>query len=132
VQISDNMNNLNHKELVRSFYRDVVRDRKIELIDQYIHENYIQHSPDMKDGIAGLKEAIAYLKQLPKPDKNAPSPIKMVLAEDDMVVVQLDIDFGGKRIAVVDIFRVVDGKIAEHWDVRQEVPESMPHHNGMM
>jgi predicted SnoaL-like aldol condensation-catalyzing enzyme len=125
------MTHLINKELVRGFYRDVVRDRKIELIEKYVHKNYIQHSPNMKDGVEGLKEAIAYLKQLPKPDVNAPSPIVRLLAEDDMVMVQLDINFGGKRIAVVDIFRVVDGKIAEHWEVQQEVPVVIPHGNGM-
>ncbi|HTH82933.1 MAG TPA: ester cyclase [Mucilaginibacter sp.] len=125
------MDHLNHKELVRGFYRDVVRDRKIELIEQYVQQNYIQHSPDMKDGIEGLKEAIAYLKQLPKPDENAPSPIVRLVAEDDMVVAHLDVNFGGKYIAVIDIFRIVGGKIAEHWDVRQEVPGSMLNKNGM-
>lgn len=120
-----------NKQIVADFYRDVIRDRKTELLDHYIHDNYLQHSPMLKDGKAALVDAINYLKLMPKPVEPAASPIVMMLAEEDKVMALLDINFMGKRLAVVDIFRLKEGKITEHWDIRQEVPEKMQHDNGM-
>jgi predicted SnoaL-like aldol condensation-catalyzing enzyme len=125
------METKSNKQIVANFYRDIIRDQKLELLDEYVHDNYIQHSPMLKDGKAALLEALNYLKTLPKPVEPGPSPIVRMIAENDMVVAHLDISFMGKRRAVVDIFRLKDGKVIEHWDVQQDVPEVMPHGNGM-
>ncbi|MES2107137.1 MAG: ester cyclase [Bacteroidota bacterium] len=125
------METKSNKQIVADFYRDIIRDQKLELLDEYVHDNYIQHSPMLKDGKAALVEALNYLKAIPKPVEPGPSPIVMMIAEDDLVMALLDITFMGKHLSVVDIFRLKDGKVTEHWDVRQDVPEVMPHGNGM-
>jgi len=114
------MNSKSNKELVLDFYRKVIRDRNGDLIDDYIDDNYIQHSPSMKDGKAGLLEAIEYLKKLPKPEQ-AKSPIVLALAEGDYVMLLLDMTFMGKHLSVADLFRIIDGRVVEHWDAVQEV-----------
>jgi predicted SnoaL-like aldol condensation-catalyzing enzyme len=78
-----------------------------------------------------LLQALTYLKAMPKPTEPDPSPVVRMIAEDDLVMAHLDVTFMGKRRAIVDIFRFKDGKVIEHWDVQQEVPETMPHGNGM-
>jgi len=128
---SIDMETKSNKQIVADFYRDIIRDQKLELLDEYVHDNYIQHSPMLKDGKASLLEALNYLKAMPKPAVPGPSPIARMIAEDDLVMAHLDISFMGKRRAVVDIFRLKDGKVVEHWDVQQDVPEVMPHGNGM-
>jgi len=120
-----------NKQIVAGFYRDIIRDQKSDLLDEYVHDEYIQHSPMLRDGKSGLREALNYLKAMPKPAEPGPSPIVRMIAEEDMVMVHLDIIFMGKQRAVIDIFRLKDGKVSEHWDVQQDVPDVMPHGNGM-
>jgi len=122
------MNSKSNKELVLDFYRKIIRDRNGDLIDDYIDDNYIQHSPSMKDGKAGLREAIEYLKKLPKPEV-VKSPIVLAIAEGDYVMLLLDLNFMGKHLSVADLFKVIDGKINEHWDAIQDISsteESVP------
>src|ERR1700744_64647 len=116
------MEQKSNKQIVTEVYRNIIRDLNLSLIDEYVHDDYIQHSPTLRDGKAGLVEALTYLKSFPKPEGEMPSPIVRMIAEDDLVMVHLDVKFAGKRMAVVDIFRLKDGKLAEHWSVEQEVP----------
>ena len=125
------MEQKSNKQIVADFFRYIVRYQQLELIDQYVHDDYIQHGPMLKDGKAGLLEALSYLKNFPKPHEDAPSPIVRMIEDGDMVMAHLDVSFAGKRMAVIDIFRLKDGKLAEHWSVEQQVPEVMAHNNGM-
>jgi predicted SnoaL-like aldol condensation-catalyzing enzyme len=117
------MDNKSNKELVLNFYRKVIGGRNPDLLDEYISDEYIQHSPLMKDGKAGLREAIEYLKTLPKATE-VKSPIALAIAEDDYVVLLLDINFMGKHLSVADVFKVSDGMIVEHWDAVKDVTSS--------
>ena len=112
-------------------YRYIIRDLRIDLLDEYVHDDYIQHSSMLPDGKAGLLKALTYLKAMPKPVEAGPSPVVRMIAEGDLVMAHLDVTFMGKRRAIIDIFRFKDGKVIEHWDVQQVVPETMPHGNGM-
>ena len=114
------MNNISNKNLVLDLYKKVIRDRNGDLIDTYISDDYIQHSPSVKDGKAGLREAIEYLKSLPKPTEDK-SPIILAIADGDYVMLLLDLYFMGKRLSVADLFKVIDGKIVEHWDAVQDI-----------
>ena len=109
-----------NKTIVAEFYRHVVRERKSELIPNYVHQNYIQHSAMGKDGREALFEMVEFLKTLPPPADTDKSPIVNLIEEDDLVVAHLDLHFMGKDIRVIELFRVQDGKAAEHWDVTEE------------
>jgi len=101
------------------FYKYVVGERNSSLIDTYVSDHYIQHSPSLKVGKAGLLEAIEYLKKLPEP-KEKKSPIISAIEDGDFVMVQLDLAFMGNRKSVIDIFRLQDGMVVEHWDAIQD------------
>ncbi len=116
------MNQKSNKNIVLEFYKHIIGERNIQLIDTYVGEQYIQHSPMLKDGKAGLREAIAYLKQLPAPTENK-SPIVRIIEDGDFVVVHLDLVFMEKRQIVMDLFRLKHGKIVEHWDAIQYLSE---------
>lgn len=109
-----------NKTIIAGFYRQVVRERKSELISNFVHQNYIQHNPMGKDGREGLFEMIEFLKTLPPPAETDKSPIVRLIEEGDLVVAHLDLHFMGKDVRVIELFRVQDGKAVEHWDVTEE------------
>jgi len=114
------MNNISNKNLVRDFYKKAIGGRNTDLIDTYISDDYIQHSPSLKGGKAGLRDAMEYLKSLPKPNEDK-SPIILAIADGEYVMLLLDLSFMGKHLSVADLFKVIDGKIVEHWDAIQDI-----------
>ena len=110
----------NNKKLVADFYQKLFGDKNIDAVDEYIGDVYIQHHPYVKDGKEALKEA------LKKWFVNAPKEkidIQHLGADGDFVYIHLRSKIGGKVSSVIDIFKVIDNKIVEHWDVIQQVPE---------
>ncbi|UOE51787.1 nuclear transport factor 2 family protein [Mucilaginibacter sp. SMC90] len=117
------MDTITNKQKVLSFYKQIVGQRKAELIPEFIVEGYKQHNPTVKQGRAGITEMINYLKTLPPPPEGAKSPIIRAIQEGDLVVTHLDIQFMGKRMAVIDLFKLKDGMLTEHWDAIQSLPD---------
>lgn len=117
------MDTITNKQKVLSFYKQIVGQRKAELISEFIVEDYKQHNPTVKQGRAGITEMINYLKTLPPPPEGAKSPIIRAIQEGDLVVTHLDIQFMGKRMAVIDLFKLKDGMLTEHWDAIQSLPD---------
>ncbi len=120
------MEQQSNKNRIARFYKDIVKLRKSELINDYVREDYIQHSPMGKDGRKGLFEMVEFLKTLPIPAENEKSPIVNILGEGDHVVVHLDMVFMGKRTVIIELFRLQDGLAAEHWDVTDELSDNEP------
>lgn len=120
-----------NKDIVLAFFRLMFQDREIdEAVRLYVGKNYIQHNPYMRDGVEPMVDFFPhYFEQHPQ----ATVDIKRVIAEGDLVMIhnlwrESPEDRGQ---AVVDIFRVENGKIVEHWDVSQEIPENPANKNGM-
>ncbi|MCX4881650.1 MULTISPECIES: nuclear transport factor 2 family protein [unclassified Streptomyces] len=99
-------------------------------LDRYWGSEYHQHNPNIADGVEGARSGLgAYFKQFPQLTVTP----KRVIAEGDLVAVHSHyLNAPGERgQAVVDLFRVRGGKIVEHWNVLQDVPESSANGNGM-
>ncbi|MBN1367501.1 MAG: ester cyclase [Dehalococcoidales bacterium] len=113
---------MNNKEIIRRVYADIFNGRNLALIKDFIREDYIQHNPEVDNGIEGV---VKYFNQLFTKFPHFRIDIKRIIAEGDYVVVHtnavgVDLPQGA---AVVDIYRLENGKIVEHWDVIQPVPE---------
>ncbi len=109
-----------NKKMVVEFYQQLFGDKNIDVIDDYLKEDYIQHNPMLPDGRDTLKSAARmWFGNAPKTQVD----FQKVAADGDLVWLHIKTQFGDKTVSVVDIFRIEDGKIAEHWDVIQEVPE---------
>jgi predicted SnoaL-like aldol condensation-catalyzing enzyme len=110
-----------NKKLVSSAMHElfVTRDAK-KAVRLYFGKPYLQHNPTMADGADDLLMVVA---SLPANFKYEPG---IIVADGDMVMIHgLATGWGPKPLVVVDIFRVKDGKLVEHWDVMQEeVPAS--------
>ena len=107
-----------------------VNQKKVdEAVSKYVAPPYTQHNPQVPDGVDGVRAGITGLvKQIP----GLHYEFKRVLVDGDLVAVHSLLSGMGERgSAVVDIFRVKDGKLVEHWDVRQAVPESAANNNTM-
>lgn len=118
-----------NKKLVVEFYERVLNQKDIAAIDKYVGP-YKQHNPQAADGPEGLKGYIGYLRE------NAPqfkAEIKKVIAEGDLVVLHVHAvpAPGARGLAIIDIFKVANGKLVEHWDVIQDIPEKAANPNGM-
>jgi len=118
------MNNSN-KQLIIDFYSKVFGQANEEFADSVIAENYIQHNPMVKTEKSGFMEFLAMMKQMPKPE-NPKKPFMRFISEGNFVTVHSKIEFIGKENAVVDLYRIENGLISEHWDAVQEIVDSVP------
>ncbi len=107
--------------LVLEMYNNVLIAMDADRVDDYLAEDYIQHSQLAPPGRDALKD---FLRMIRRESPDAEQMIKRTLVDGNLVAVHLHV----KRfpedpgMAVVDLFRVADGKIAEHWEVIQDVP----------
>ena len=102
-----------NKEVVTSFYQEFFGDLNFESANKYIGDVYIQHNPALADGKEALIEAAKiWFNDAPQKQIN----INLVIAEGDLVFVQIIDEKNGNRFSTMDVFRVTDGKISEHWD----------------
>ena len=111
-----------NKKIAYDFYRIVLRGRRLDQAEKYMREDYIQYNPNADTGIKGFKAYFEKLGgQLPIPDTLA--DLVSIQAEGDMVTLSLVREYDepgspGKKYTSTwfDMFRIQDGKIAEHWD----------------
>ncbi|MEL6193051.1 MAG: nuclear transport factor 2 family protein, partial [Bacteroidota bacterium] len=108
-------------ELILSFYKEVIGKRNADLAKQIIAEDYIQHNPMLKTGIEGILQAIAFLKNIPIKTPSR-SPIRHIICDQDFVVTHLLVEVGNTKQVVIDLFRIAEGKIQEHWDAVETYP----------
>ena len=119
-----------NKKIVVDFYDKALNQKDFEAAAKYFGPHYIQHNPSAPDGIEGLKGLVTFLKEK---FPNSRSEIKRAWAEGDYVILHVHSvrEPGQRGRAIVDIFRLENGKLVEHWDVIQDVPEKAANNNGM-
>jgi len=119
-----------NKKTVVDFYEKAINQKDFDAASKHLGGRYTQHNPGAADGADGLKAFIGFLR-----DKfpQAKSEIKRVFAEGDYVILHVHAlrEPATRGRAIIDIFRLENGKIVEHWDVAQDVPEKAVNSNGM-
>ena len=115
---------------VVGFYDMSFNQRDVDgAIKKYIGDEYIQHNPFAPDGIEGFRDAVTGWLNA---DANIHIEIVRTVAEGNLVVTHVKSSSSDGESAVMDIFRLDDaGKIVEHWDVSQPVPDKQAHDNTM-
>ena len=110
-----------NKALVRAFVDDILVNGRMDRLAGYFDgDHYLQHNPQVADGLSGLGAAVAAMARqgiTMKYDR-----IHKVLGEGDFVLVASEGEFAGRPCAYYDLFRVENGRIAEHWDTIEAIP----------
>lgn len=117
-------------KLVRDIYEQVLIPMDRTRVDEFIAPDYIQHSSLAEPGVAALK---AWLDMVRVQSPEARQTIHRMFADGAHVTTHVHVVRwpGDPGLAVCDIFRCADGKVVEHWDVIQEIPENPVNPNGM-
>jgi predicted SnoaL-like aldol condensation-catalyzing enzyme len=119
-----------NKKTVVEFYDAALNRKDFEAASKFFGPRYVQHNPNAPDGIEGFKAFLGFLREKFPQSR---SEIKRVWAEGDYVILHVHAvrTPGARGSAIVDVFKMENGKIVEHWDVIQEIPEKAANNNGM-
>lgn len=111
-----------NKALVLKFIQTVFNDHQVDAGMELLHEDYIQHNQKVPAGKEPMREAFK------QGIETVSAEVKQVIAEGDRVVVQMHLKFDqdSPGVVIMEIFRVAEGKLAEHWDVIMPIPENPP------
>ena len=120
-----------NKQTVIEFINQSFNDKQpAAAVAKYVGAGYIQHDPQSPDGAAAFVQmATGFASQFPQ----LHIAIKRVIAEADLVAAHIQIKMMPENpgLAGVEIYRLDDGKIVEHWNVLQPVPEQAANDNTM-
>ncbi|MFE3603392.1 nuclear transport factor 2 family protein [Streptomyces sp. NPDC059142] len=115
-------------EIVLTAMRELFTEKDISALDRYWAEPYVQHSPQMPSGLDTLRAAVPDLEGFSWEPKR-------IAAQGDLVFAHSIVHgWAPNPVVIVDIFRLEDGRIVEHWDVIQDLvpPEATVSGNPMV
>jgi predicted SnoaL-like aldol condensation-catalyzing enzyme len=109
-----------NKNRVAAMYQELFGDKNADAVNTYLAKDYIQHNPIAADGREALENMLRiWFKDAPKEKID----IQHIGADGDFVYIHTKSKMGDKIFSVIDIFRLENDTIVEHWDVIQEVPK---------
>ena len=119
-----------NRKAVLAFYEKGLNQKDADAALAYVGNRYVQHNPGAADGPEGFCKFIGFLREK---FPNSHSEIKRSFVDGDYVILHVHAvrEPGTRGNAIVDIFKLEDGKIVEHWDVVQPVPENPANNNTM-
>ena len=119
-----------NRKVVLDFYEKGLNQKDADAAIALMGNRYVQHNPNAADGPEGFRKFIGFLKEK-FPDSR--SEIKRSFVDGDFVILHVHAvrEPGARGNAIVDIFKLENGKIVEHWDVVQAIPENPANGNSM-
>ena len=120
TEVADLEKTDSNKALVTAFVNDVLVSGKLDKLSGYFDgDNYLQHNPAIADGLSGLGAALKAMAEQGITMKY--TRVHKVLGQGNFVLVISEGEFAGKSTSFYDLFRVHQGKIAEHWDTMETI-----------
>ena len=122
MEVTDIDKTEENRKLVEDFLYDVMQGNNLHKTPDYFDgDTYIQHNTGIADGVSGLNEALAALAE--QNIQMIYTTTHQVLAQGNFVLAVSEGTFGDKPTAYYDLWRVENGKIAEHWDVMETIAD---------
>jgi len=119
-----------NRKAVLAFYEKGLNQKDADGAIAYMGDHYVQHNPNAADGPEGFRKFIGFLREK---FPNSRSEIKRSFVDGDYVILHVHAvrEPGTRGNAIIDIFKLENGKIVEHWDVVQAIPENPANSNTM-
>ena len=122
MEVTDLDKTEENRELVKNFLYDVMQGNNLDKTPDYFDgDAYIQHNSGIADGVSGLNAALGALAE--QGISMVYDEVHMVLAQGNFVLAVSEGTFGGAPTSYYDLWRVENGKIAEHWDVMETIAD---------
>ena len=122
TEINDLDKTETNRELVKNFLYDIMQGNHPEKTSDYFDsDTYIQHNTGIADGLSGLGAALETLGK--QGIQMIYTTVHQVLAQGNYVLAVSEGDFGGAPTSYYDLWRIENGKIAEHWDVMETIAD---------
>lgn len=122
VEITDLDRTEPNKAVVREFVTEVLQEGQSERISDFISaDTYIQHNPQVGDGIEGIRALMGQLAE--HGESMVYEHVAFVIGQGNFVATYSRVNLAGQQLAVFDLFRLEDGLIVEHWDNMEPVPD---------
>jgi len=128
---SDNLTLEHNKKLVYDMWREFLEGRHLDVAEKYFDENYMQHNPN---AATGRKAVVDFFSKFSKPQPivdTIKSSVVAIIAEGDLVMLSFvrelpDPNDKSKKYTTTwfDMFRIENGKIAEHWDCAEKMKKN--------
>jgi predicted SnoaL-like aldol condensation-catalyzing enzyme len=118
-----------NKQLVAAFVDDILINGRLDKLPLYIAgDDYVQHNPQIADGLSGLARALDAMAQAGVTLRY--TRVHQILGEGNFVLTVSEGVFAGTPTSFYDLFRVRNGRIAEHWDTIEAIPPRSEWKNG--
>jgi predicted SnoaL-like aldol condensation-catalyzing enzyme len=118
-----------NKQLVSTAYQRIFGKLDTTAVDEFMSKDFLQHNPTIADGQAGVKALVKMLASKGVPKHKI--EFKHVIAEGDIVILHSRYEMAGKEMRFIDIYRVQNNKIVEHWDAMMQMPDAPANNNPM-
>lgn len=118
-----------NKQLVITAYQRIFGDLDSTGVDEFMSKDFLQHNPSTPDGQDGVKELVQMLISQGVPKQKI--EFKHVLAEGDIVSLHSRYEMAGKEWRFIDIYRIENDKLVEHWDAMMQMPDVPANNNPM-
>ena len=118
-----------NKQIAITAYQRIFGDLDATGVDEYMSKDFLQHNPTTPDGVEGVKALVEMLISQGVPKQKI--MFKHVVADDDIVILHSRYEMAGKEWRFIDIYRVGNGKLAEHWDAMMQMPDNRGNNNPM-
>lgn len=118
-----------NKQIATKAYQSIFGDLDKSGVDEFMSKDFIQHNPTIPDGQEGVKGLIDMLISQGVPKQTI--EFKHIAAEGDSVFLHSRYEMGGKEWRFIDIYRVENEKLVEHWDAMMPMPDAPVNKNPM-
>ena len=111
----------NNKQIAVTAYQRIFGDLDASAIDEYMSEDFVQHNPSIADGPEGVKKLLQMLTS--QGVQKQKIVFKHVVADGDIVILHTRYEMAGNEWRFIDIYRIENEKLAEHWDAMMPMPD---------